>query len=312
MVMVLMFSVDVSVLDEGNEKVFKRGALGDEALDDDAAVAELVKSAVHVGVAVVFKLVDAVAFTDNACTKHAGNLWHELRLNAYLVAVLGRGQHGDGTLGDELAVLHDGDAIRNAFNLGEKMRVEEDGLASVLELRKHIADFLASDGVNAVSGFVEDDEVWVVNERLCKPETLHHALGILAYLHGAPVGHANNLEGFVDAFIEVSSGDPGKLAEVIEHLFASKVKRVAMAFGQVTYELLCLDGAEILAEDGARPRRREDYPEQTLDEGRLTCTVRTEERIYLAAMHVNAHSLQGRDTVWSRSETFGDTICCNC
>lgn len=286
-----MFSVDVSVLDEGNEKIFKRGTLRDEALDDDAVGAKSIKRVVHVAVGVVLKLMDAVAFADNARPKHAGNHRHELLLDANLVAVLGGGQHGDSAFSNELPVLHDGDAVRNALNFGEQMGIEEDGLAAVLELSKHVADLLAADRVNTVSWFVEDDEVRVVDKRLCKPQTLHHAFGVLADLHGAPVGHTDDLEGFVDAAVKVSSGDPGKLAEVVKHLFAGKVKRVAVRFGQVADELLCLDGAEVLAEYGACAGRRKDYAKQALDEGRLASSVRAKKRIYLAAVNVDTNPL---------------------
>ena len=85
---------------------------------------------------------------------------------------------GHGALGDELALGEDGHAVADLFDLVEEVAGEEDGAVSVAEATDKFSDFDHALRVEAVCGFVEEDQVRVAEEGVRQAEALFHAHGV--------------------------------------------------------------------------------------------------------------------------------------
>lgn len=94
----------------------------------------------------------------------------------------------------ELAFGDDGDAITEHFDILEDMRRKEDGFAAITEAEDDIADIFSTDGIESAHGFVEDDEIGIVDQGLCDADALDHAFGVFAEGKFSCVGEADLFE----------------------------------------------------------------------------------------------------------------------
>ena len=67
---------------------------------------------------------------------------------------------------DYLALLDEHDAVASDFDFTEQMGIEENSGATFSLVPNDVADEAAAHGVEAGSGFVEEDEFGLVDERL--------------------------------------------------------------------------------------------------------------------------------------------------
>ncbi len=61
------------------------------------------------------------------------------------------------------------------------MRANHDCLALCFQFEKQVLYFFTADGIQAGGRFVEEEEVWIAEERLRQPESLDHAPRKLQY-----------------------------------------------------------------------------------------------------------------------------------
>ncbi|MDI2020602.1 hypothetical protein PJL18_01111 [Paenarthrobacter nicotinovorans] len=79
--------------------------------------------------------------------------------------------------GDDVAVAEDGDGVRGLLDFAQDMRAEEHGGAAVHGLADHGMEDLLDQGVKSAGGFVQDQELRLVHERLQEAQLLLVSLG---------------------------------------------------------------------------------------------------------------------------------------
>lgn len=149
------------------------------------------------------------------------------------VVLLALGEFVDGALLGDEALDHDGDAVADEFEFAEQVGVDEDRPALVFELLADLADVAAAFGVDAVGGFIEQDEFGIIHEGLGDADALTHALGVLLDAFVGPVAHADEFEELVDAVLADASGDARHAAVEVEDLPAFEVVGEAVVLGEV-------------------------------------------------------------------------------
>ena len=88
------------------------------------------------------------------------------------------GDFVDAANGLEFALMNDGDAVADGFNLAEFVRRKEHGFALVLQALDDFADLHAAQRVEAAGRLVENQQIGIVDERLSQADALLHAFGI--------------------------------------------------------------------------------------------------------------------------------------
>lgn len=81
---------------------------------------------------------------------------------------------------EEFSLMDDADGVADFLHLFEEVGAEKDGDAVGFEAQDEVADLAGAKGVDAGSGFVEDEEAGRLNERLREANALKHSLGIAA------------------------------------------------------------------------------------------------------------------------------------
>src|SRR5688572_27689514 len=80
-----------------------------------------------------------------------------------------------GVVGDDLAMVHDGDAVAESFDFLHVMGGVDEGLTAGLEGFEGIEDGVAALGVNADGRLIEDEQVGVVEQSCADVEPALHA-----------------------------------------------------------------------------------------------------------------------------------------
>src|ERR1044071_7720492 len=78
----------------------------------------------------------------------------------------------DAAFNQKLAARENGDAVTDGFDFAEFVRGEKNGLAATFEGLNDVADFHAPDGIEARGGFIENEEVGIVDEGLGNADAL--------------------------------------------------------------------------------------------------------------------------------------------
>src|SRR5205085_424343 len=77
------------------------------------------------------------------------------------------------------AAMNDGDAIAHQLDLCEQMARNEDGHAALAgEIAQQLADLADARGIEPVRGLIEDQQLWIAEQRLRDAEALTHAEGV--------------------------------------------------------------------------------------------------------------------------------------
>src|SRR5688572_24714952 len=116
----------------------------------------------------------------------------------------------EGVVGDDPAVVHDGDAVAESFDFFHVVSRVDEGLTAGLEGLKGVEDGVAALGVNADGGLIKDEQVGVVEEGCTDVEPALHTATEAGDGFAGAVGEAGKAEGCVDALAE------GVAAETIE------------------------------------------------------------------------------------------------
>src|SRR6202008_4488338 len=83
----------------------------------------------------------------------------------------------DRALAHQASAGEDPDPIADPLGLGEQVRVEEDRRAPGPLLGQDPADLGAPEGIDAIGGLVEDEQLRLTEERGGEPEALPHPFG---------------------------------------------------------------------------------------------------------------------------------------
>ena len=179
---------------------------------------------------------------------------------------------------------------------------KEDGAVPVAEAADEFADFKHTLRVEAVGGFVEDDEVGVAEEGVGEAEALLHAHRIGVELGAGAVGEAHLVEEAVDFVGGSALGD------------ALEVGQVA-ASGEVGVEGGGLyDGADAaeggfqvvgLAEEGEGAGGGREEAEEHAHSSGLAGAVGAEEAVDVAASDLDGEFVDGQDVAVAFGKSVG-------
>src|SRR5581483_6878487 len=136
---------------------------------------------------------------------------HELRFD--------HGRAGDALLEilrsiqrDQLAMVHDGDAVAQAVGFVHVMRRDEHGqVALVLDLREHLPHRHTRYGIETGCRLVEKENLRVVHQSACDLQSPAHAAGESLSLRPAPLAEVHCLEQFVNIALAVFGRNPVQL-----------------------------------------------------------------------------------------------------
>src|SRR5512139_1523819 len=92
--------------------------------------------------------------------------------------------------------------VTGDLHLAQQVRVEEYGRAALLEATNNVSHQPAAYRVEARSGLIQDDQVWLVEQCLRQPDALQHQLGKAAQLLRGMRGEANQLEQLGEALTD--------------------------------------------------------------------------------------------------------------
>ena len=135
---------------------------------------------------------------------------------------------------DDLAVLEDDDFVADLFDVGEEMGAEQDVHAVLLlHFLDELEHALAGGGVEAIGGFVEDDEFGAVDNGLRELGHLFHAERVGADFAVARFAEADVKENFVGFFESRGFGQARDFAHQAEEGDGGHVADERIVFGHV-------------------------------------------------------------------------------
>ena len=103
-------------------------------------------------------------------------------------------------VGDERALRDQRDVGGRGFHVGDDVGGENDD-AFAGEFREQVAEAHALFGIEAGGGFVDDEQLGIVEQSLRDADALLHASGIAAQRAFADIGEINQVQQFVDALL---------------------------------------------------------------------------------------------------------------
>lgn len=208
-------------------------------------------------------------------------------------------------LAGDLAGNKDRDAVAHHFEFAEEVAVDEDGFALIAEVGQDVADVAAADGVDAIGGFVEEDEVGVVDEGLGEADALHHAFGVGANFAISIGGHADGIEKFARAALAGFAIDAGESGKEFQSLAAGQVAGEAVVFGEVADVAEGGFVADGVIEEGAFGAGGADDGHHDFDESGFARAVGAEEAEDFAA--ADAH-FDAAECLHFATIGFGDVV----
>ncbi|OPZ23512.1 MAG: hypothetical protein BWZ02_03186 [Lentisphaerae bacterium ADurb.BinA184] len=173
------------------------------------------------------------------------------------------------------------------------MAAQDDRLAAAGEEADDVLDLTAADGVEARGGFIEDDQLGVVDKGLGEADATGHALGELAdgaVAGGAEADHFEELPGAFGAFVGM---DAEEGAEEIKRLGGGQVAVEVGFLGKVADAAFGLDVAGGLAKDDELAARGVEQAEEELDGGGFAGAVGAEQAEDLAAGDREVYAVDG-------------------
>ena len=158
-----------------------------------------------------------------------------------------------------------------------KWELRKDSHSGAGKTIQDIADFTAADRVDAIGGFVEDEQAGFMDEGLGKAKALEHAFGIFSDAHVAPAVQANEVEVFGNALFAFGRLETGERRIKIEHSVAGEVSGEAVVFREIANRPACFRKGGVAAEQGGGTAGGTHGGEDHLNERRLPCPVCTQQ-----------------------------------
>ncbi len=215
--------------------------------------------------------------------------------NFYFVTAAVFGKVVDGSLHSDPALDENGDAVADHFEFAEEVTVEEDGFFLIFEGEENIADFATTDGIDAVGGFIKDDEVGVVDEGLGEANALHHALGIGGNFFVGPLGHADGGDELGGPLLPGAFFDFGEGGVEFEGLAAGEISGDAVVLGEVADAGEGGFVADGTAEEGSFEFGGADDGHHDFDKGAFSRAVGTEEAEDFTGVDLHGDATEGVD-----------------
>ncbi len=201
----------------------------------------------------------------------------------------------DGSAGLHLSVIENHDAIADVFHIGEEMGGKQNGFSALRECDDEVLHLVAADGVEARGGFVEDDEVGIVDERLGQSDAPHHSFGELADRSPSRVSEADHFEELCDARAAHRRGEVEKFAVEVERFLGGQIGVEIGFLGEIAHARLGLHIARVLSQNAEGALGGVEEAEQHLDGGAFAGAVWAEEAEDFAPPHFEGDLLHCGD-----------------
>ena len=130
------------------------------------------------------------------------------------------------------AVINHG-PVAHVFDIAQEVAGEDDRLASTGQCQDEVFDFATPQRIQARGGFVEDDQIRVVDQRLSDADAALHALGEFADGARAGLVQAHHLDELLGAAAAFGRVDLEEAAEEVERLARVQEAVEVAFFGQV-------------------------------------------------------------------------------
>ena len=189
-------------------------------------------------------------------------------------------------------VADEGDVVAEFFDALHVVGGEDDGVAGVAEFEDFALEEVGVEGVEAREGFVENEQGRAVHHGGDELHFLLHAFGEFFETLVPPIGDFEFLEPGLQAAFGFAGGEAFELREV-DGLFADFHFLVESAFlGEVAdaCHIVLREGVSVEG-DGAAVGGRDVVDDA--DEGGFAGAVVTEQAEDVAALHVDAHIVEG-------------------
>lgn len=204
-------------------------------------------------------------------------------------------------------MVQDDEPVAQARGLIHVVGGEKNGQSIGSEVLEPIPDLMAGLGIKARGGFVQDQQIRVVQKRSRQDETTHHAPRKLGDLGVPAVIEAHETEQCLRPLQSLLAGDievPGKNDQVVDEAEV----RVRVVF-LLAHTDPCLDGSPI------RPNVESEHPQTTLGDGGeaidhangrgLARSVGTQQPQALSGRHSEGDSVHGDKTAECLAQILG-------
>ena len=113
-------------------------------------------------------------------------------------------------------MVDDPDVVGQQGDLGEDMAGDQDGLAPLIAQRPNEVPHLGNaDGVQAVDGLIQNQQLRVVHHRQGDSQPLFHTQGVLGVAFLVPVGQVHQFQGTLDVVGTLEAPEPGEDLQIL-------------------------------------------------------------------------------------------------
>ena len=172
------------------------------------------------------------------------------------------------------------------------MRAEEHRSALVAKIEDQRPRLAATEWIEAGHRFVEEHDVWIVQQCLGDADPLDHALGEFPQLPSTLGADAHSIQQGGRTPLGVDRRIAEEMREVDEQLFRRQVVVEVRILRQVANASSRRDVPDRPPQDLRRPCRREDQLHQQLERGRLPGAVRTQKTKDLTVLNIEGDAIE--------------------
>src|SRR5262249_34691888 len=122
--------------------------------------------------------------------------------------------------GGDASLSHDRDMLGELFQFVELVTGDQETLAAFGEILEERQEFKPADGVDPAQGFIENEHVGVMNERLRDFNPLSHPFGVATQPAMGLIGHAYMLECLLGALTGFASRKTAEACHAFDKLTA--------------------------------------------------------------------------------------------
>ena len=194
--------------------------------------------------------------------------------------------------------MNNAHAITYFLDLFEKVRAEENGKASLLELKDEVSNLARADWINAGGGFVEDKKAWVLHEGLSQPDPLKHALRIAPQTSRVGVLEAHQFQKFPATIAQRLSPHATEFPVEPNRLLPGQVLVEVGVFWQESDLLTGVHFGRIPAEDRAAPFGRGNQTEKGFHGRGFARPIRSDQSVYLAGGNLEGNVVDGSNAAF--------------
>jgi len=124
---------------------------------------------------------------------------------------------------DQPAPAENKDSIRQFLDVTQDMARDKNTFASASKANKKLVDFLSTAGINSGQGFVEQQDLGIVDQRLRQFESLPHSMAATGDSPMCPVGHSDVFQCCGCALADLTMREPVQGTHRVNEVFAGQL-----------------------------------------------------------------------------------------